>query len=97
MTPGKRGRGAKPGASEEEQEKTPAERRAAMTWAQRLKRVFGIDIETCPACGGALRIVACIEDSAVIKKILTHLDSKDASAEPFRLPPCRAPPQAGLF
>jgi hypothetical protein len=29
-----------------------------MTWAQRLKRVFGIDIETCAACGGALRIIA---------------------------------------
>jgi rRNA maturation protein Nop10 len=28
-----------------------------MTWAQRLKRVFGIDIETCPACGGAVRIM----------------------------------------
>jgi hypothetical protein len=38
-------------------------------WAQRLKRVFGIDIETCPACGGALRVIACIEDPAVIKKI----------------------------
>ena len=29
-----------------------------MTWAQRLKRVFGIDIETCPACGGAVRVIA---------------------------------------
>jgi hypothetical protein len=27
-----------------------------MTWAQRLKRVFGIDIVTCPACGGAMRM-----------------------------------------
>jgi len=62
-------------------------------WAQRLKRVFGIDIETCSACGGALRIIACIEDPAVIKKILTHLDTQEASAEPPRLPPCRAPPQ----
>lgn len=33
-----------------------------MTWAQCLKRVFGIDIETCPACGGAMWIIACIED-----------------------------------
>ena len=69
MTPAKRGRGAKPKAAEEGQEKTPAEHRAAMTWAQRLKRVFGIDIETCPACGGALRIIACIQDPAVINKI----------------------------
>jgi hypothetical protein len=97
VTPGKRGKGDKPKAFEEEQEKTPAQRRAAMTWAQRLKRVFGIDIETCPTCGGALRIIACIEDPAVINKILTHIDSKNASAEPARLPPCRAPPQARLF
>mgnify|MGYP003572491105 FL=1 len=97
VTPGKRGKGAKPAGLEEEQEKTPAQRRAAMTWSQRLKRVFGIDIETCPACGGALRIIACIEDPAVIKKILTHIDSKNACAEPARLPPCRAPPQARWF
>ena len=76
MTPGKRGKGAKRKAFEEEQAKTPAQRRAAMTWAQRLKRVFGIDIETCLACGGALRISACIEDPVMIKKILTHRDSK---------------------
>jgi hypothetical protein len=45
-----------------------------MTWAQRLKRVFGIDIQTCPACGGALRIIASIEDPVVIEKILAHLE-----------------------
>jgi hypothetical protein len=49
-----------------------------MTWAQRLKRVFNIDIETCPACGGAVRIIACIEDPLVIEKILSHLDHKGA-------------------
>jgi hypothetical protein len=37
VTPGKRGKGAKPAGLEEEQEKTPAQRRAAMTWSQRLK------------------------------------------------------------
>ena len=38
VTPAKRGKGAKPAGLEEEQEKTPAQRRAGMTWAQRLKR-----------------------------------------------------------
>ena len=28
-----------------------------MTWAQRLKRVFGIDIETCRECGGAMKVM----------------------------------------
>ena len=32
--------------------RTPAERRLSMTWAQRLKRVFGIDVNTCIHCGG---------------------------------------------
>ena len=42
------------------------------TWAQLLKRVFDIDIERC-ACGGKLKLVAVIEEPAVIEKILTHL------------------------
>jgi hypothetical protein len=41
---------------------TPAERCAAMTWAQRLKRVFGIEqsagLPIGAACGGAVRIIA---------------------------------------
>ncbi|HSM69469.1 MAG TPA: hypothetical protein VK830_07125 [Xanthomonadales bacterium] len=31
----------------------------AMSWMQRLKRVFAIDIETCPECGGKLRVIGC--------------------------------------
>ena len=42
-TPAKRGEGSKRKAPDEAQDQTPAERRAAMTWAQRLKRVFNID------------------------------------------------------
>ncbi len=68
-----------------------------MTWAQRLKRVFNTGMGTCPACGGALRIIACIEDPEVIEKILTHLETKGAEPEATRRQPCRAPPQTGLF
>jgi hypothetical protein len=77
------------------QDRTPAGRRAATTWAQRLKRVFRIDIETFAARGGAMRIIACIEGSAVIEKTLANLDAKTAkaaAAQPPRSPPCRAPP-----
>ena len=97
VTPAKRGRGGQRAATKDMEEPTPAERRAAMSWAQRLKRVFGIDIEICPACGGAVRIIACIEDPAVVEKIFTHLDAKAAESEACRLPPCGAPPQRGLF
>ena len=46
---------------------------ARMSWARLLKRVFDIDIERCSQCGGALTIIAAIEDPTVIAKILTHL------------------------
>jgi hypothetical protein len=79
VTPAKRGRGKKTKAANDKQDQTPAERRAAMTWAQRLKRVFNIDIETCAECGGDVGIIASIEDPVVIRKILTHLDDNAAS------------------
>jgi len=45
-----------------------------------------------------MRIIACIEDPDVIKKILTHLDAQSAPQQPgSSLPPTRAPPQLGLF
>jgi hypothetical protein len=58
----------------------------AMTWAQRLKRVFNIDIETCRECGGAVKGVACIEEPVVIKKILTHLQGTRHSNPAYRRP-----------
>jgi hypothetical protein len=50
---------------------------APMSWMQRLKRVFTIDIETCPQCGGKLRVIACIEDPQLIRKILGHVGKRD--------------------
>lgn len=41
-------------------DRSSAERRRAMTWAQRLKRVFGIDATTCVHCGCSVRIVAAV-------------------------------------
>ena len=59
--------------------------------------LVGIDIETCPACGGVVRIIASIEDPDVIEKILKHLDANAPEPEATRRPPCRARPQRGLF
>ena len=58
--------------------------------AQRLKRVFWIDIETCQHCGGAVRVIASIEDPVVIEKILTHLERREAAGATPHAP--RAPP-----
>jgi hypothetical protein len=71
--------------------------RTSMAWAQRLKRVFNIDIEICEKCGGDVRIIATIEDLIVIGKILTHLNDKVSSVAITLLPECRAPPLAKLF
>ena len=93
----KRGKGSKPKVPNEAQHQTPAERRAAMTWPQRLKRVFNIDIETCLECGGAMKVIACIEDPVVIRKILNHLKEKGEYQDAFRLSESRGPPQTSLF
>jgi len=90
VTPANRSRGKKVKSLNKAPDQTPAEKRASMTWAQRLKRVFSIDIETCDKCGGDVRIIASIEDPVVIRQILNHLDAKLIHAE--LLPQCRAPP-----
>ncbi len=97
VTPAKRGRSKKTKATNDKQDQTAAERHAAMTWAQRLKRVFNIDVETCAECGGDVKIIASIEDPAVIQKILAHLDGNETSAATGLLPECRVPPTTGLF
>lgn len=48
-----------------------------MSWMQRLKRVFAIDIETCPECGGKLRVIACIEVPPLIRRILGHVQRRE--------------------
>jgi uncharacterized protein with PIN domain len=57
-----------------------------MSWARLLKRVFDIDIERCPQCGGKLKLIAAIEEPAVIERILTHLG---LSAQPPPRTPAR--------
>jgi hypothetical protein len=76
---------------------------------QRLKRVFAmsqgtlslccasthlVDIETCPHRGGKLRVIACIEDLRLIRKIPGQVQRRKAeqanSVKPYRklLPRC---------
>ena len=56
---------------------------APLTWAQRLKRTFEIDISLCPLCGGKLRVIADITEPELITKILNHIQNRDP---PRRLP-----------
>jgi hypothetical protein len=97
VTPGKRGKGGKSTRKEPLEELTVTERRAAMTWMQRLKRVFNIDIEQCERCGGHVKVVSSIEDPAVIEKILAHLALQEPSLITGPVE-ARAPPfQLGKF
>ena len=57
------------------------------TCAQRLKRVFGIEIDRCEKCGGKVKVIACIEDPEVIDKILKHLGLDESSTTHNRSPP----------
>ena len=71
------GRGRRPAIDAEStttptDDRTPAERRRSMTWAQRLKRVFRFDVSTCIHRGGAVRIIARIEEQKAIQAILAH-------------------------
>ena len=61
-----------------------------MTWMRRLKRVFGIDIETCERCGTKVKVIASIEAPAVIADILKHLKQQEAlkaDIQPHERPP----------
>ena len=100
VTPAKRGKGSAKKLEPKDKKNAglPVSERQKMTWAQRLKRVFNIDVTICNRCGGAVKIIACIEDPSVIKKILEHLDAKSmALTSANQLPEPRAPPQAELF
>ena len=58
--------------------------------------MFNIDIETYEHCGGAVKVSASVEDPAVIKLILEHLDRRAAPATQAFRPFARAPPQQEL-
>ena len=87
-------RAGRAGARPQAPEPTGIERHRAMSWAQRLKRVFAIEIATCQRCGGKLRVIASIEEPAVVERILDHLGGERAAGGPAH--PGPGPPQAPL-
>jgi hypothetical protein len=60
------------------------------TWAELLRRVFAVDVLTCPHCGGPRRLIAQLTDPIVVRKILGHLG---LPTEPPRSAPARSPEQ----
>jgi hypothetical protein len=63
-------------------------------WADLMRRSFGFDVLACDRCGGRLRLIALIQQAAVISRILTHL------VLPVEVPtpqPARSPPLGLVF
>ncbi len=63
------------------------------SWTDLLRRVFGIDVLRCPACGSRRRLIALITDPGVVRRILRHLE---LPSEPPPVAAARPPPQMAL-
>jgi len=59
-------------------------RECRRSWARLIQKVYQVDPLVCPDCGGRLEIVAFIDASQTIRKILEHLE---LWALPARPPP----------
>ena len=65
----------------------PAGLTHAWTWAALMRRVFALDVLACPRCGGRLRVIATVQDPAVVRAILAHLGLATGSDSPSPAPP----------
>ncbi len=84
--------GRAPDASEADaaDARDPTSRARGRRWAALMQRTFGFDVLACPRCGGRLHLVAVIDRSAVIERILRHLRLPTEIPAPQ---PARAPPE----
>jgi hypothetical protein len=57
--------------------------------------VFAIEIERCRGCGGRLKVIASIEDPALIERMLAHARQRGEEDLPLPLG-ARAPPPSLL-
>ena len=86
VTPARRGMGAPQSLPPADVAKPPTPRHVAMSWARRLRRVFGIEIEACVGCGGKLQVIASIEELQTIVKILAHVEKTAPNQSQSELP-----------
>ena len=56
-----------------EEVSVPTAARARSTWARLIHKVYEVDPLQCPKCKGPMRVIALIEDSDAIRRILSHL------------------------
>ena len=72
--------------------------RAKAAWARLIRKVYESDPLECPKCKGPMRVIALIEDPAVVRAILTHLGcwQPEALERAPPVPPCAWPAHASL-
>ena len=63
--------------------------RRRLAWAALMMRVFGADVLQCPECDGRMRLIAHIEEPALVVRILRHLGLPTSAP---RVHPARGPP-----
>lgn len=66
--------------------------RAKTAWARLIRKVYEADPLECPKCQGRMRVIALIDDPAVVRRILKHL-GRWAPSPPRAARPCR--PRSG--
>ena len=69
--------------------------RVRSTWARLIHKVYQVDPFECPKCTGPMRVIALIDDKAVIRKILSHLGLWSPQQSPRTQigPPAHDPPE----
>ncbi len=56
---------------------SPPDKRRKANWARLIQKVYEVDPFECPNCGATMRIMALIDDTDVIERILKHLNGWD--------------------
>ena len=69
-----------PAEATEAEHAWPALRARRPRWAELLRLVFRVDVEVCPRCGGEARIIGFVTESAVVRRILAHLERRGVEA-----------------
>ena len=59
-------------------------------WADLMRRSMGLDVLTCPRCGGRLSLIAVIDDHRILRHV--GLPTQIPEARPARAPPTEVAP-----
>jgi hypothetical protein len=71
-----------------------ARQAAKAAWAKLVRKIYEVDPLLCPKCGAQMRVIALIEDPAVIRRILSWLGLWEPSRASGPSPPAERPSPA---